>query len=393
MTCDTILRILISIFFLLVPIMCDAQAPLPVWQPGSWWQYSTVVDMHLEQEGSDQYADLITEDENTQYDLIDIGQETLTHGSMLTYNVYRLDFSGTVNAEGIYHLTDPFPLNLPVEIRNATMNGAWWIDTETLGTVYFYRNLQGPLWAEIPFVGWTEVGTAEIDIHEEYEPPKDFVNFPVDVGNNWNMDITLYSYGEYIIEYDIGSGTETVEDSFDDFASFNFDMAVTGMELVGGLQTYRIEGDESSSDSAILNNYAPDCRNTAYELLENFGADGSIEINSVTRTLDDYFLPPEATPSPTQTPTMIPVTPTHTPVNTPTMPPCLNNGDVDNSGALTPQDALMAFQIYLGIITDPTYQQYCSADCNGNGNVTPEDALCIFQNYVSGSCQCDDPVD
>ena len=71
-------------------------------------------------------------------------------------------------------------------------------------------------------------------------------------------------------------------------------------------------------------------------------------------------------------------------------PACINNGDVDGSGQLTPNDALLSFQIYLGIIPSPTADQLCSADCNGNSNVTPEDALCIFLNYVSGACQCAD---
>ena len=92
---------------------------------------------------------------------------------------------------------------------------------------------------------------------------------------------------------------------------------------------------------------------------------------------------------PTFTPTPIPTsTPTVEPTPTPTIFVCQNDGDVDNTGSLTPQDALMSFQVYLGIISDPTEEEYCSADCNGNTNVTPEDALCIFQHYLSGSCDC-----
>ena len=80
---------------------------------------------------------------------------------------------------------------------------------------------------------------------------------------------------------------------------------------------------------------------------------------------------------------------TSAPTPTPT-PNCINDGDPDNSGDLTPSDALVAFQIYLGINPNPSYEEECSADCDGSEAVTPEDALCIFQNYITGSCQCQD---
>ena len=71
--------------------------------------------------------------------------------------------------------------------------------------------------------------------------------------------------------------------------------------------------------------------------------------------------------------------------------PCVHSGDVDGSETLTPEDALMSFEIYLGIEPNPAYWEQCAADCDGSESVTPSDALCIFQNYVSGSCDCVDP--
>ena len=76
----------------------------------------------------------------------------------------------------------------------------------------------------------------------------------------------------------------------------------------------------------------------------------------------------------------------------PTPVPCIHNGDVDDNGTITTQDALMAFQIYLEILPDATEQQRCSADCNGNEQISPIDALCIYLNYMSGACQCIDPL-
>ena len=78
-----------------------------------------------------------------------------------------------------------------------------------------------------------------------------------------------------------------------------------------------------------------------------------------------------------------------TPQPSPT-PSCIHDGDVNGSDSLTPEDALLGFNIYLGLNPDPTEQEACSADCTGNDTVTPEDALCIFMHYVQGSCDCVD---
>ncbi len=61
---------------------------------------------------------------------------------------------------------------------------------------------------------------------------------------------------------------------------------------------------------------------------------------------------------------------------------CVDNYDVNQDGSVTPGDALVTFQHYLGIstITDP-----CSllrADANDDGSITPGDALIIFQEYL-----------
>ena len=60
---------------------------------------------------------------------------------------------------------------------------------------------------------------------------------------------------------------------------------------------------------------------------------------------------------------------------------CLPDGDINQDGQITPQDALMAFQHYLGISTlDPCQQDH--ADVTLDGEITPKDALCIFQKYL-----------
>ena len=71
-------------------------------------------------------------------------------------------------------------------------------------------------------------------------------------------------------------------------------------------------------------------------------------------------------------------------------------GDVNGDLKITPKDAQLAFNIYLGIYSNPTFRQLGSADANCDGTVirpriTPADAQAIFDKYLGLSelpCDC-----
>jgi len=69
---------------------------------------------------------------------------------------------------------------------------------------------------------------------------------------------------------------------------------------------------------------------------------------------------------------------------------CINDGDVTLDGALTANDAQLAFQITLGMYT-PTAEEACAADCNGDEAITAADAQAIFY-AVLGAGVCEDPL-
>lgn len=73
------------------------------------------------------------------------------------------------------------------------------------------------------------------------------------------------------------------------------------------------------------------------------------------------------------------------------LPPCLHDGDVNENGTLTAEDAQMVFNIVLGFIV-PTYQQECAADCDGNGSITAGDAQAIFYDVLGMGDGCVDQV-
>ncbi len=69
--------------------------------------------------------------------------------------------------------------------------------------------------------------------------------------------------------------------------------------------------------------------------------------------------------------------------------PCLNHGDLNFNGVVTPGDALTAYLIYLGVVSPDPWES-CAADCNNDGNVTVADAQAIFWAYLEID-SCSDP--
>ncbi len=60
---------------------------------------------------------------------------------------------------------------------------------------------------------------------------------------------------------------------------------------------------------------------------------------------------------------------------------CAPDGDVNEDGSITPADALLAMEIYLGIHT-PAGCEFITADVNCSNTITPGDALTIFYAFL-----------
>lgn len=65
-------------------------------------------------------------------------------------------------------------------------------------------------------------------------------------------------------------------------------------------------------------------------------------------------------------------------------------GDVNENGTVTPADAQMVLQYYIGVWD--SLPNLNAADYDVNGNITPKDAQLILQSYISGTEIWVDPV-
>ncbi|MBN1295469.1 hypothetical protein JXA80_01735 [bacterium] len=276
---------------------------LPHWEPGYTWWIGTHMDIHAEDPATGDQVDMIIDDNAPPYVCIGIETRTLSRGAKLTYDVYRLIFEGTVTGSGTADI-DLMDVEIPIELRNGTIRGETWVDCDTLGTVLTSRFITAELYANILFT-WQKVGDAEIVLTEEYEPARDVVHFPVEVGNTWTDAMSMFVYGRYSVNYDIGSGPQHEENTFDSGETGTMTFRVTGREPFKTWDCYTITGDSPDWSGAYLARYSPLVRNTVLLTLTGFSLpEQGILLRDLTQEVMDYRQEafPTATPTPTPNP-------------------------------------------------------------------------------------------
>ena len=279
----------------------SAESELPFWEPGYSWAIETLLDVNMKDPDSTDQIDMIIEDDAPDYICQSIDMRRLTRGEMREYEVYRLGYSGTVTGTGTADV-DIFDTEIPLELRNGNQTGEMWVDTTTLGTVYNSRFITGDLWAYYLFT-WRQVGRLEISFTEEYQPARDCIRFPVEVGNQWQDSVSLFVYGRYFVTYDVGSGEETQEHVFDDIVQFDMSYHVTATETYKTWPVYRIEGTDPGWEGSLLARYAPDARNYAFFSMTDLEMpEHGLLIRELRMDLHDFDLTPFPTPTPSPTP-------------------------------------------------------------------------------------------
>lgn len=284
--------------FCIVSVDALADETLPQWSENNWWTIQTHLDVFIKDPDSGDSLDMVIDDDAPQYTCQGKVSRTLTRGSKLTYDVYWQTYEGTITGEGTadVSLTD---VEIPIELRNGTVTGETWVDTQSLGTVFTSRFITADLWAYYLF-SWQKVGTAEIAISEEFEPERDLINFPLAVGNSWSQSITQFTYGRYIVDYDVGSGPQHMEDSFENETTFPLTFNIPGTEDYKSWLTYRSIGTAPDWSGQITSRYAPVAKNHAYVSMTNIDIpEDGILIREITTDLHDFDV---TGPAPTPTP-------------------------------------------------------------------------------------------
>ena len=248
----------------------------------------------------------------------------------------------------MYGTLETLPAEHSIYSSHYTLNGNDFSYSAGLGTPHN----TAPLTYFLPVVGCIEDTTGQIDIAPSKARYGETVNVPVKINNAPNevsafgFDIT---YDPKILTYkDFTKGT-----LIENFDYFDVYLISDGLLRCGGFTDDNAIAKDGSGNLVCLN----------FDVAEN-AAKSKVELTALE---DDIS--------------------TWTASSGCFSPGC--TGDINQDGKITPQDALCAFEKYMGIC--PTSCNIpCAdvcADVNYDNDVTPADALCIFNKYL-GKTSC-----
>lgn len=246
---STVIQVIILSFFISLltasanaidnlSLASDTPTPVstaPVWQIGDWWQFVEDYQITLSLGGLIDIPGIVTI--HSVYRVTDRGQRTLEKtGDSL--DVYELRMSGTVSLSA----HDFYSLGMYVYdcyIDNGEYTGEVWIKEDDLSLARRKREIEGTVMVDVG-TGFYEFGVLEFAMTEEYAPPVKHFRFPMQVGEIWDSNTTMYAFGAYEL---------LLSDSFDTQSALSLHHEIKALEDVQGLTSYRIHEDVSSASS------------------------------------------------------------------------------------------------------------------------------------------------
>ncbi|MBN2053525.1 hypothetical protein JW905_01300 [bacterium] len=251
---------------------CPAAVDVAEWYPGSSWQVRTdaLTTGPMVQPGT--YLDST---ELTTLHLLTIGPR-LQDKTSRTYDVYVLNTQGTTSFTGNFVMDyDVYP----VRVRNASINGQQWIRRSDLADVRIETHTSGRL-EVYAFGSWIDLGAYSVNQYQEFDPPRENLDFPLEVGETWSQEFTTYLWGDVNMP---GVGYDTINEQTTDVLTQN----CSAMEVKNSVNSYRVETQYQGISGTITNWYSPAHRFITESLLidvpigENTIAEGSSRVTAV----------------------------------------------------------------------------------------------------------------
>ncbi len=289
---------------------------LPVLPTGAWYDMEETYEATITAE---EVTGELTIVGNTHYEVMGTTEVVQDHSSGGTYECYVIEFSGTFNATGEIHYET---IDGPIRVQDGSLSGHVYLRVSDFATVKKHRNIQGQVELEASPGYWiTVINNLGADQYEEYIPPLQDAQWPLEVGNSWSQDPMIpYFYGTFVAEPLVTPG------AFDFQETWAVDMECDVQEPIGDCLTYHILEETSGGTVNPVQDfwYCDDMKFYAKQELSNLWLAGAGQIDFAQLRVTDYELPGDTpTPTPTvpaDTPTPTPTVPGDTPTPTPTVP-------------------------------------------------------------------------
>ena len=263
--------------FLLIFLSCLVvvnSSDVSTWYIGDNWQ----VQSELEAVGPNTpEGETIHIDNNLNYSVVKVVNYTQVKTGA-TFDCYKVKFTGTANYSGSV-IIEPYG-SIPFRIKMANVQGYQYIRRSDLANVATTTSTTGTM--EININGWFEVGDFQSEDNLENFPPQEIYDFPLNVGENWSQDFTVYMWGES--QY---PNSEPV--TYDQSNEVVINYSCTKYEKKNNFNSYKISIRYEGTEDEIFMWYAPSVKYVVVSEMSNVQL-GDMKIVRGTSTLINYNL-------------------------------------------------------------------------------------------------------
>lgn len=161
-------------------VMAGNQAEVPTWQIGDWWDYDLggAVDM---------MGMTATASGNIRFDVTEIMTQPI---GPKVYNLYNLTISGSFTGSGSGVVQG---VDVDVDVTSATLGGYWWVERGDLAVLVDNETVSA-LGNVTTFLG-TDRLILEAEMSNIYSPSREDYDFPMEVGDQWDLVTTMVTSG------------------------------------------------------------------------------------------------------------------------------------------------------------------------------------------------------
>jgi subtilase family serine protease len=181
-----------------VVIHAGNQAEVPTWEIGDWWDY--------ELGGSvDMMGLTATATGNIRFDVTEIMTQVI---GPTTFQLYNLSISGSFTGTGSGTVQG---VDVDVTVSSATLGGYWWVERGDLAVLRDNETVAAS--GTVTTILGTFPMVLDAEITNTYTPPREDYDFPMEVGDQWDLNTFMVTTG--YVYYFIDIPLFPIEDTID----------------------------------------------------------------------------------------------------------------------------------------------------------------------------------
>ena len=161
-------------------VMAGNQAEVPTWQIGDWWDYELGGAVDL-------MGMTATASGNIRFDVTEIMTQPI---GPKVYHLYNLTISGSFTGSGSGVVQG---VDVDADITSAALGGYWWVERGDLAVLVDNETVSAS-GNVTTFLG-TDPLTLEAEMSNIYSPSREDYDFPMEVGDQWDIVTTMVTSG------------------------------------------------------------------------------------------------------------------------------------------------------------------------------------------------------